>query len=483
MKDKELEKIAKRSEKENKGEFVRRLRKPEDFLYDEVQEKYWDTTSGILLGAKSVDGAVPKHDWPTTPNAKGDEVPVKPSLAINDVMTGLTVETSTWWPGRPMILENTIVTARGDMCIKGAKTYNTYVAPKHKKLKKRAPKPNKWIAHVKKLFPDPIENEHFFNFAAHMIQRPDEKVNHGLVIAGSQGIGKDTAIHPLIDGVGEWNSVDISPDAISSDYNPYVQSVLLIINDVRPHDEDHKASNFYGQIKDLLAAPPNMLPMDMKHINTIYVRNLCHVILTANEPLKMYIPKEDRRLFVMTSPLPDPKENDVFPDLYFERLWEYLSNGGTESVIFWLLKRDLSCFNPTAPPPMTSGKSAIIESANCVRRTLVDKVFESYCEHVYRDEKPEIVFGKDLIDFVQKTHFFDDKQSALRLLGAKNFHFKMNDLGYDMIINPHSSEWKSGKYRSRAAFALKSMLKEEQIIAVQNELSKRPLEFSHDLGR
>jgi len=477
VRDKELERLAQQAEKDSKGKFSRRLRGCDDFRYDEVQGKYWDTTTGTLLEAKSVDGAIPKTDWPTTTNKKGETIPVRPSIAINDIMTGLTVEGSTWWPGEPMFLENLVVNIRGAMKKKGAVTYNTYVPPDIKKPKK-IKRPDPWIDHVKKLFPDKVEHEHFFDIAAHMIQKPYEKVNHGVVIAGAQGIGKDTMLHPLRHGVGQWNAAEIGPDSIGREPNGWMQSVLLVINEVRPHDEDHKASNFYNQLKELLASPPEMLAMRLLYANIIYVRNLCHVFLTTNDPLTMYIPREDRRLFVMTSPLPDPKINKVFKKKYFEHLWRYLLADGTQNVVWWLKKRSISHFNSADSPAVTRGKTAIIESANHIRRTLIDDLFDFYSEHEFGGKKPDIFFGKDLADFLKIAPFFDDKAACAKLLNAKNLHFKLNDLGYDMIQNPGAAQWKNGNFRSRAAFVAKEIPREKQLKLVAKELQKRPLVFN-----
>ena len=474
MNDDELLKMAGEAEEQACGMFVRRRRSMEDFRYDERQEKFWDTTTGELLGAKSVDGAIPKSSWPTREGAKGQLKPYAPSIAINDVETGLTVEGSTWWPGQPRFIHDVIINERGLMKKKGAACYNTYCAPDRSDLK-TSHNPDLWIEHVKFLFPDPLEHEHFFDFAAHMLQRPDEKVNHGIVIAGAQGIGKDTALAPLRMGVGEHNTAEVEPDAITSQYNGYVKSVLLVINEVRPHDEDHKASSFYNQLKPLLASPPEMLPMELKYANVIYIRNLCHVVLTTNDPLTMYIPSEDRRLFVMTSPLPDPKKTPIFAPDYFTKIHDYLSAGGSHAVIRWLLNRPLSGFNPCLPPPATAGKKAIIDSAHQVRRTFADDIYEYFVQKLFPEKPPEVLFTRDLFDFVNASDLFDDRQEAIKMLSAKTFHFKMNERGYDAVRNPYTVEWCNGKFRSRMAYVAKSVPFADQVKAVEAALRVRPL--------
>ncbi len=473
MNDQELEKLAAESE----GEFTRRMRTMEDFRYDEIQEAYWDITTGNLLNQKSVDGAIPKREWPTRPDGRsGEPKPYPPSRAINDVDTGLTVEGSTWWPGEDRFIKNIVMTERGAIRVDGAVCYNAYVPPNPLPTKKGV-KPTKWINHVKKLYSNPVEHNHFFDFCAHMLQRSNEKVNHGIVMAGAQGIGKDTMLLPVREGVGEWNAAEVGPDAITDKYNGYLKSVLLVINEVRPQDDDHKASNFYNLLKPILAAPPTMLPMTLKYQNTIHIRNLCHVLLTTNDPLSMYIPAEDRRLFVMTSALKDPKTNAVFSKNYFEDIHKYLANGGTEAVIEWLYERDISGFAAASPPPMTRGKKAICESANQVRRTPVDDVLDAYMETLYEGNEPEVIFHRDLTQFVKAMGAFDDEEVYIKQLNTKHFHFKMNDRGYDLVTNPDAKEWKKGKFRTRMAFVRRDVPHEDQVNEAMKALTKRPLEM------
>ena len=57
------------------------------------------------------------------------------------------------------------------------------------------------LDHVKKVYSDDFG--HIINFLAHRVQRPQEKINHALLLGGKPGIGKDTWRVLLIAIAGE----------------------------------------------------------------------------------------------------------------------------------------------------------------------------------------------------------------------------------------------------------------------------------------
>jgi hypothetical protein len=442
------------------GQFVRRSRTMESFLYDETQNAFWDVETATLLGDRAVDGAIPKNQWPTIQDEKGKPKRVPPSRVIVGVDTGLTVEGSTWWPGRESLIRDYTPTEAGLRRVPGAQTYNPYRAPDDLPIGTQTP--DRWIEHVKMLYPDPIEHNHFFDYMAHAIQRPDEKPNHGIVMAGQQGIGKDMSLIPVAAGVGKWNVRTIDPDDILDRFNPYLRSVLLVINEVRPSADNQKPSNFYNLMKPILAAPPEMLPMNLKYANVIYVPNVAHVVVMTNHALALYIPKGDRRYFVMTS-----KASPQKPE-YYRALDAYFRDNGIGAAVAWLRKRDLSAFDPKSPPPMTDGKQAIIDSAVQVRATIADEVVDRYLEQ-YGD--PDVFFHRDLRNFITGSDWFDDTRAALKDIDSRGFHFKMEERGYTMVRNPHAKEWRSGKFRSGSAFVKAAI--DRPVQAAQAELERR----------
>ena len=113
------------------------------------------------------------------------------------------------------------------------------------------------------------------------MQRPAEKINHALLQIGAQGIGKDTMLEPVKRAAGPWNFKDIRPTDMFGDFNGFVKSTILRINEV--HDlGDVSRFNFYERLKIYTAAPPDVLRVNEKYVPQYYVLNCCGVIMTSN---------------------------------------------------------------------------------------------------------------------------------------------------------------------------------------------------------
>jgi hypothetical protein len=70
-------------------------------------------------------------------------------------------------------------------------------------------------------------------FLAHRVQRPDEKINHALVLGGAVGIGKDTILEPVKQAVGPWNFAEVSPKQVFGRFNGFLKSSILRVSEAR----------------------------------------------------------------------------------------------------------------------------------------------------------------------------------------------------------------------------------------------------------
>lgn len=459
---------------ERDAERQRRLARPEDYVFDKAQEAFWDIEDNTLHSEKAVDASIPQELWRVVvidPGNEDDEGPrrrgrprqrreqlVPPSRDIMRVENDRFVEGSTWWPGMPKIIRDWFIDKDGAYPVLGRRSFNQYRSPPTHRFGREvdlSAEAARWIEHVKKLWPDPREHEYFFDFCAHMVQRPDQKCNAAIVLSGTQGIGKDAALEAVKEAVGAWNYKGIDPDELFAAYQPWRQTLMLVIDEVRPSKDEFHASSMYNVLKPLIAAPPHTLPLNQKYEKLRYIINVLRVFITTNDWMAMYIPPEDRRMFVMHSTLPQKWHiAEGAPD-YFREYFAWLYERGAKAVGAWLAERDLSHFDPKAQVSRTTGWEAVAGSWGVPDDSVSDAL-----ETLGR---PDVFFGQELLD----ASFDSAEEMAAMLKSPRRIAHRLQREGYLLRRRADGNRYTFGgganQFRSRLAF-------------IRHELSSRPAE-------
>lgn len=206
----------------------------------------------------------------------------------------------------------------------------------------------RYIEHVRKLLPRAGDADQFLDYMAHRVQKPGEKPRFALLIAGEQGVGKDTAVGMCCPAIGEWNVASIEPSALDNAFNEYASKVLVRIAEAaNQHDMTKWAFN--EKTKVLIAGNSDLITINPKYGQQYQMMMHCGVILTTNHLLSgVYIPPDDRRYDVMQGAsleemgLADSAERRR----YFDELWAWFNEGGAAHVAAFLRERDLSSFSP-----------------------------------------------------------------------------------------------------------------------------------------
>ena len=424
---------------ERKNENLPPERGLDGFLYDELQNKFWQISDNRLLHDRSVCKIIHDSHWERieVQNAAG-EVRLKRVTPDKTIGRGgvRAVQTSTWWPGQPKVitgkkvLDGRIADAapsEGERAI-----FNLYIPPPPAKGG-CATRAGPWVEHVQKLWPNPEEHGFFFNYCAHMLQRPEEKCNSAIVLSGEQGIGKDAALVPVKMAVGNYNCSDIEPDALFARFRGFLQSLLIVVNEVRPAKDELHATSMYNLLKTLSAAPPEELAVEDKFASVRYIKNRCRVILTTNNYLALFIEPGDRRLMIMESFFKQGLQSaDPEGANYFKRLFAWISEGGWQHVSAFLHARDLSQFDAQGSPPKTLAWRAVVASAQAPDDGVafaLDKL-----------GKPPVVLSAELQWAVEGT---DMQLSLERISGKAGKHLahRMAAEGYAAVRSVRGDRW------------------------------------------
>jgi hypothetical protein len=214
-----------------------------------------------------------------------------------------------------------------------------------------------WVDHAKRVFGGSAW--HVIPWLAHRVQRPEEKINHALVLGGSQGVGKDTLLHPVKYAIGPWNFAEVSPQHLLGRFNGFLKSVILRVNEARDLG-DISRFQFYDKMKWYTASPPDVLRIDEKNLREYSVFNCCGIIITTNYKANgIYLPADDRRHYVAWS---DCTKEEFEPG-YWDKIWSWYERGGNCHVAEYLAKLDLDQFDAKAPPPKTAAFWDIVDAS------------------------------------------------------------------------------------------------------------------------
>lgn len=413
---------------------LEKIRRPAESIFDSASphriEDFW--------------AYLPKHEYIFTPT--GD---MWPASTINSVFGKLAyhgvkvlatkwldlnrpVHQMTWLPGRPAIIEDCLLKESGWIDRPGSRVLNLYKPPILTACGV-ASETAMWINHVAHVYPDEVE--HILQWLAHRVQRPNEKVNHALVLGGTPGVGKDTILEPVRHAVGPWNFADVSPQQVLSRFNGgFLKSVILRINEARDLGDADRFS-FHDHMKMYTAAPPDVLRVEEKYIPSHPIPNICGVVVTTNHKTDgIYIPADDRRHFVAWS----PRFKEEFDAEYWRSIYSWFANGGTAHVAEYLGKLDISAFDPKAPPPKTAAFWEMVNASRVPEDAEIADAIETL-------GNPSALTIADICTVAGEVL----RQSLTDRHSRRRLPHRMEAVGYNSIRNPAASDglWKVGGAR------------------------------------
>jgi hypothetical protein len=262
--------------------------------------------------------------------------------------------TFTYQPGKPAITQE----ERDGREVDCANTWRPSSLKPHASVDEHAVKP--WLDHAALLFPRKEDRDHVLNWLACIFQNRGQKINHAIVLFSKQeGVGKDTMLEPFLLAIGKHNVAKIDQDVLREPFNEWNEKELIVVKEVMD-----LRRNDLNKIKGRLAATPSdTVRINRKNVPAYDVPNIQNWVFFTNHENALALDDNERRFWVCRC------EPEVQPPEYFINLFAWYENGagegftGVEAVAGYLLARDISAFNPAAPPPMTEAKQAMIEHA------------------------------------------------------------------------------------------------------------------------
>jgi hypothetical protein len=248
----------------------------------------------------------------------------------------------TYYPGRP---EESLEGA--------ARLLNLYQAPN---TTPRAGDATPFTEHLCYLLDDnPAAFGHVQSWLAFLVQRPGEKIAHGLLhINRHEGTGRGWLFSLLARVLGESNVQTLDEDRLSSRFNDHLlRCQLLTIPELETGDNRRAMAL---RLKPVLADA--RLRIERKGSPAFEVANRVNVIATSNRIDATFVSRFDRRWWIWISNAA-PRGAD-----YYGRLYTWLSDPEAPAIVLdHLLHVDLREFNPGARPEYTAARDEVVRAS------------------------------------------------------------------------------------------------------------------------
>ena len=232
--------------------------------------------------------------------------------------------------------------------------------------------PDRWLAHVERLVPDAAEREHILDTLAFKVQHPGVKINHAILLHGTQGCGKDSLFAPFLWAIGGKSLTNVKivkNEEINRQFEYFLEAEVIVFNELYQNETaDRRALE--NRLKPIIAAPPEYLMMDRKHEHPVEVQNQFLVLAMSNRRDAIALSKEDRRWFVSWTAAPRMSQAES------SALWSWFESGGFEAVAGWLAARDVSAYDPAATPPWTESKEVLLGAGRSLAESWLVEMIE-----------------------------------------------------------------------------------------------------------
>lgn len=178
---------------------------------------------------------------------------------------------------------------------------------------------------------------------AHLVQHPDEKPSVAIVLKAIPGTGKGSTVKPIMQMMGQYGVQINGAGQIAGKFNATMANKLLVFADEVTVSNSREADKLKGIISE------DTINLERKGIDPEPMPNFSRLIFASNSEQVLRASIRERRYLVL-----EPSAEKAQDKHYFDRLHNWINSGGAAHLMDWLLKFDLSGFDPRRAP-VTAG--------------------------------------------------------------------------------------------------------------------------------
>lgn len=196
---------------------------------------------------------------------------------------------------------------------------------------------------------DETVHEWILDWIAYQLQNPGAKLPTAIIMHGDEGSGKNLFWEGVMSMYGEYGAI-VGQAELESQYNDWLSKRMFIIGDEVLSRQEMR--HLKGKLKAMISG--KLIQVQAKFMPVRMEANHVNIVFLSNELQPNALDASDRRYLVVWTP---PKKEQA----YYKAVKDCMQAGGIEAFMAMLLERDLSPFDPYAPPPRTKAKEDLID--------------------------------------------------------------------------------------------------------------------------
>lgn len=229
---------------------------------------------------------------------------------------------------------------------------------------------SRWLKLMEFSLPDENIRKWLIQWLAYPLQNPGKKMDSFVFIYGYSGTGKQAILYPILRIYGKANAITVGKENLESSFNSiYAQRQFVVFDEMnKGKHSDPEAT--YNKLKKLTTLAT--LTVNTKGVPEYDITNCLNFAVIANYPNALKIDDGDRRCCVIEF----GSRERTLGKPWFTDYHEWIDDRGASEVYDYLLKVDLSDFNPHGDAPMTEIKKVAITAGKRADEQWISTLWE-----------------------------------------------------------------------------------------------------------
>ncbi len=259
---------------------------------------------------------------------------------------------------------------------------------------------------------DEALEKYVLDYFAQMVQKPGQAGQVALVAKGPEGAGKGMLFRAFVKIFGSHGLHVIHASHLVGQFNAHLRDVVCLFADEAFFAGDAKHTSV---LKGIITEPT--LAIEAKYQNPIMAPNYLHLLMASNDDWVVPAGPEARRFCVL-----DVATHRAGDHQYFEKLARQMESGGLEAMLYDLLMRDISGFNPSIFPRTDALADQQVRTLKGFDKWWCDALSAGALPHTGSTENPTIkTAGEITTDNLFASYSEFCRQDHIRRLARNTF--------------------------------------------------------------